>query len=69
MARALLSGPPPGPDSSNETNHGPNRACTKQNDPRKEGARAVLKRAAHGVLLLADGSPDFSHKWATSSLP
>ncbi|KZV36115.1 hypothetical protein F511_23247 [Dorcoceras hygrometricum] len=28
-AGALLAGPPPDPDGSNETNLGPNRACTK----------------------------------------
>ncbi|KZV38389.1 hypothetical protein F511_13960 [Dorcoceras hygrometricum] len=39
MAGALPTGLPPGPGDSNVTNHGPNRACTKENDPYKEGAR------------------------------
>ncbi|KZV40189.1 G-type lectin S-receptor-like serine/threonine-protein kinase [Dorcoceras hygrometricum] len=39
MDGALLAGPPPGLGGSNVTNHGPNQACTKENDPYKEGAR------------------------------
>ncbi|KZV40341.1 hypothetical protein F511_14911 [Dorcoceras hygrometricum] len=38
MAGALPAGPLPGPDGSNVTNHGPNRARIKENDPYKEGA-------------------------------
>ncbi|KZV47899.1 hypothetical protein F511_31931 [Dorcoceras hygrometricum] len=36
---ALPAGPPTDPASPNLTNHGPNRACMKENEPLKEGAR------------------------------
>ncbi|KZV23765.1 hypothetical protein F511_30775 [Dorcoceras hygrometricum] len=39
MAGALPAGPHPGPGGSNMTNHGPNQARTKENDPHKLGAR------------------------------
>ncbi|KZV25471.1 hypothetical protein F511_05521 [Dorcoceras hygrometricum] len=47
MAGALPAGPPPGPGGSNMTNHGSNRARTKENDPHKGGAwRSAEARSA-----------------------
>ncbi|KZV35914.1 hypothetical protein F511_35663 [Dorcoceras hygrometricum] len=48
-AGALLAGPPPGPGGSNETNHGPNRACTKENERWEGDARDMHKHTLHGV--------------------
>ncbi|KZV23537.1 hypothetical protein F511_02023 [Dorcoceras hygrometricum] len=38
-AGALPAGPSPGPDGPNLTDHGPNGARMKENDPLKAGAR------------------------------
>ncbi|KZV17486.1 hypothetical protein F511_41001 [Dorcoceras hygrometricum] len=68
MAGALLAGPPPGPGGSNVTNHVPNRALAKENDPYKEGAR----RCAEARSAWCSPSSrwfDLSHIWATPSLP
>ncbi|KZV52557.1 hypothetical protein F511_26770 [Dorcoceras hygrometricum] len=48
-ARALLVGPEPGPGGSKDTNHGPNRACTKENERREGDARDTHKHTLHGV--------------------
>ncbi|KZV39892.1 hypothetical protein F511_04532 [Dorcoceras hygrometricum] len=55
-ARDLLDGPPPGPDGSNETNHGPNRARTKENERWEGDARDMHKHTLHGVRHQAIGS-------------
>ncbi|KZV46254.1 root phototropism protein 3-like [Dorcoceras hygrometricum] len=48
-AGSLLDGPPPGPGGSNETNHGPNRASTKENECWEGDARDTYKHTLHGV--------------------
>ncbi|KZV41545.1 hypothetical protein F511_06583 [Dorcoceras hygrometricum] len=55
-AGALPSGPPPGPGGSNETNHGPNRAFTKENERWEGDARDTHKHTLHGVRHQAIGS-------------
>ncbi|KZV16470.1 hypothetical protein F511_10082 [Dorcoceras hygrometricum] len=47
-ARALPDGPPPGPCGNNETNHGPNRACTKDNERWEGDARDMHKHTLCG---------------------
>ncbi|KZV32118.1 hypothetical protein F511_31876 [Dorcoceras hygrometricum] len=46
---ALPAGPPPGPLGSKETNHGPNRARTKENERWERDARDIHKHTLHGV--------------------
>ncbi|KZV23538.1 hypothetical protein F511_02024 [Dorcoceras hygrometricum] len=67
-AGALPAGPYPGPAGPNLTDHGPNRACMKENDPLKAGARRCQEHAARGVLLLAHDSSDNTHQRTTPSL-
>ncbi|KZV32096.1 hypothetical protein F511_25220 [Dorcoceras hygrometricum] len=55
-ARALPAGPPPGPGGSNETNHGPNRARTKENERWEGDARDTHKHTLRGVRHQAIGS-------------
>ncbi|KZV35651.1 hypothetical protein F511_30007 [Dorcoceras hygrometricum] len=55
-AGALQSGPPPGPSGSNETNHRPNRARTKENERWEGDARDMHKHTLHGVRHQAIGS-------------
>ncbi|KZV35650.1 hypothetical protein F511_30006 [Dorcoceras hygrometricum] len=55
-AGALPAGPPPGPVGSNETNHGPNRARTKENERWEGDARDMHKHTLHGVRHQAIGS-------------
>ncbi|KZV43937.1 hypothetical protein F511_16275 [Dorcoceras hygrometricum] len=55
-ARALLSGPPPGPGGSNETNHSPNRACTKENERWEGDTRDTHKHTLRGLRHQAIGS-------------
>ncbi|KZV20564.1 hypothetical protein F511_21653 [Dorcoceras hygrometricum] len=54
--RALPDGPPPGLGSSNETNHGPNQARTKDNERWEGDARDMHKHKLHGVRHQAIGS-------------
>ncbi|KZV33891.1 hypothetical protein F511_11101 [Dorcoceras hygrometricum] len=55
-AGALMDEPPPGPRGSNETNHGPNRACTKENECWEGDARDTHKYTQRGVRHQAIGS-------------
>ncbi|KZV54672.1 hypothetical protein F511_20662 [Dorcoceras hygrometricum] len=55
-AGVLLAGTPPGPGGSNETNHGPNRARTKDNERWEGDARDMHKHTLHGVRHQAIGS-------------
>ncbi|KZV45563.1 phospholipid-transporting ATPase 8 [Dorcoceras hygrometricum] len=55
-AGALTVGPPPGPGGSNETNHGPNRARTKEKERWEGDARDTHKHTLHGVRHQAIGS-------------
>ncbi|KZV48113.1 hypothetical protein F511_21207 [Dorcoceras hygrometricum] len=54
--KALPAGPPPGPGGSNETNHGPNRARTKENECWEGDARDTHKHTLRGVRHQAIGS-------------
>ncbi|KZV52052.1 hypothetical protein F511_19396 [Dorcoceras hygrometricum] len=67
MAGALLDGPPPRPAGPNLTDHGPNRARMKENDPLKVGARRYAETCSARCSLLAYGSTDISHIWTTPS--
>ncbi|KZV36571.1 hypothetical protein F511_42949 [Dorcoceras hygrometricum] len=55
-AGALPAGPPPCPGGSNETNHGPNRACTNENERWEGDARDTHKHTLRGVRHQAIGS-------------
>ncbi|KZV35908.1 hypothetical protein F511_36318 [Dorcoceras hygrometricum] len=55
-AGALLAGPPPGPGGSKETNHGPNRARTKENERWEGDARDTHKHTLRGLRHQAIGS-------------
>ncbi|KZV55014.1 hypothetical protein F511_30441 [Dorcoceras hygrometricum] len=55
-AGTLPSGPPPGPGGYNETNHGPNRARTKENERWEGDASDMHKHTLHGVRHQAIGS-------------
>ncbi|KZV30187.1 hypothetical protein F511_04226 [Dorcoceras hygrometricum] len=48
MAGALPAGPPPRPAGPNLTNHGPNRARMKENDPFKDSARRCAETRSSG---------------------
>ncbi|KZV24188.1 glucan synthase like 3 [Dorcoceras hygrometricum] len=52
---ALPAGPPPGPGGSNETNIGPNRAHTKENERWEGAAPRTQKHTLRGSLHLAIG--------------
>ncbi|KZV21195.1 hypothetical protein F511_28232 [Dorcoceras hygrometricum] len=52
----LPAGQPPGPDGSNETNLGPNRARTKENERWEGAASRTQKHTLRGALHLAIGS-------------
>ncbi|KZT75738.1 hypothetical protein F511_47237 [Dorcoceras hygrometricum] len=54
-ARALPAGPLPGPGGSNETNHGPNRARTNENECWEGDARDMHKHTLHCVRHQAIG--------------
>ncbi|KZV38554.1 hypothetical protein F511_34982 [Dorcoceras hygrometricum] len=69
-AGSLPDGPPQGSSSSNETNHGPNRARTKENECWEGDARDMHKHTLHGVRHQAIGSTTIpplrtttSHYW------
>ncbi|KZV20754.1 hypothetical protein F511_04112 [Dorcoceras hygrometricum] len=55
-AGALPYGAPPGPAGSNETNRGPKRACTKENERWEGDARDMHKHTLRGVRHQAIGS-------------
>ncbi|KZV42750.1 protein transport protein sec31 [Dorcoceras hygrometricum] len=55
-AGSLPTGPPRGPGGSNETNHVPNRACTKENELWEGDARDTHKHTLHDVRHQAIGS-------------
>ncbi|KZV40340.1 hypothetical protein F511_14910 [Dorcoceras hygrometricum] len=47
----------------------PNEHALRRTTHTNRAHGASRKHAAHGVLLLSDGSPDISHIWTTPSLP
>ncbi|KZV32630.1 Folylpolyglutamate synthetase family protein isoform 1 [Dorcoceras hygrometricum] len=55
-AVALPDGASPGPGGSKKTNHGPNRARTKENECWEGDARDTNKHTLHGVRHQAIGS-------------
>ncbi|KZV45010.1 hypothetical protein F511_30354 [Dorcoceras hygrometricum] len=55
-AEALPAEPPPGTGGSNETNHGPNRARTKENERWERNAHDMHKHTLRGVRHQAIGS-------------
>ncbi|KZV25480.1 ankyrin repeat-containing protein-like [Dorcoceras hygrometricum] len=55
-AGELLAGLPPGPGGSNETNHGPNLARTKDNERWEGDSRDMNKHTLRGVRHQAIGS-------------
>ncbi|KZV32049.1 hypothetical protein F511_38407 [Dorcoceras hygrometricum] len=66
-AGALPVRPPPGPGCSNETNHGPNRARTKENKCWEGDARDMHKHTLRGVRHQAIGSTTITSLRTTKS--
>ncbi|KZV32722.1 hypothetical protein F511_16399 [Dorcoceras hygrometricum] len=68
-AGAHPAGPPPGPDGSNKTNLGPNRARTKENERWEGAASRTQKHTLRGALHLAIGSASKPPLQTTTSHP